>query len=439
MVYEPLKRMKVLFGGYFFMVKKIFEKLKNKKSQASILDAMLFDFQSHRHYDDNGRLIVDQTLITKACVNEYYGKEIPNFLELGLEPYTKYKVLRPAEELEKALPKFNNIPVLNKHIMDYADLPQKDSRCGGLSNCTFKEGAVYGDLNIWDKVDIDRVESGELKDLSAGYNCQFVKEGGEYNGEHYDLKMVNIMPNHLALVKKGRVDGAYVFDEHKGEEQMVKKLAELLQKLGIKDEDIKELAKEEVKATEPKNEPAKDEEPAKEDKRKLIDEIGGILKGKVDEEILRTILGKAEKLAYKGSETSEADDEEPKKEEPAKDKVIEKKEKKDEEEIKKIKDEAKEEAKKELQSLNAAKEEVEDVCGKIGTQDSREAYYKIGCEALGLSTKGVCDSAFEPMFKGAIAVKKQNAKKAVVLDEEASAKIRKDVDGVLAGLPKRKF
>lgn len=40
------------------------------------------------------------------------------------------------------------------------------------------------------------------------------------------------------------------------------------------------------------------------DKRKLIDEIGGILKGKVDDELWRTIIGKAEKIAYEGSETS---------------------------------------------------------------------------------------------------------------------------------------
>lgn len=43
------------------------------------------------------------------------------------------------------------------------------------------------------------------------------------------------------------------------------------------------------------------------DKRKLIDEIGGILKGKVDDELWRTIIGKAEKIAYEGSETSSKD------------------------------------------------------------------------------------------------------------------------------------
>lgn len=43
------------------------------------------------------------------------------------------------------------------------------------------------------------------------------------------------------------------------------------------------------------------------DKRKLIDEIGGILKGKVDDELWQTIIGKAEKIAYEGSETSSKD------------------------------------------------------------------------------------------------------------------------------------
>lgn len=44
-----------------------------------------------------------------------------------------------------------------------------------------------------------------------------------------------------------------------------------------------------------------------EDKRKLIDEVGGILKGKVDEEVWRTVIGKLEKIAYNPSETDKAD------------------------------------------------------------------------------------------------------------------------------------
>lgn len=44
------------------------------------------------------------------------------------------------------------------------------------------------------------------------------------------------------------------------------------------------------------------------DKRKLIDEVGGILKGKVDDEIIRTVMKKMEEASYNKSESGEADD-----------------------------------------------------------------------------------------------------------------------------------
>ena len=44
-----------------------------------------------------------------------------------------------------------------------------------------------------------------------------------------------------------------------------------------------------------------------EDKRKLIDEIGGILKDKVDDEIIRTVIKKCEELSYEPSEDDKAD------------------------------------------------------------------------------------------------------------------------------------
>jgi antitoxin component HigA of HigAB toxin-antitoxin module len=62
-----------------------------------------------------------------------------------------------------------------------------------------------------------------------------------------------------------------------------------------------------------KDEPAADDKCATDedvDKRKLIDEIGGILNGKVDEELLRTVIKKAEEIAYNDSTATTADDEE---------------------------------------------------------------------------------------------------------------------------------
>ena len=75
-------------------------------------------------------------------------------------------------------------------------------------------------------------------------------------------------------------------------------------------------------------------ENAKEDKRKLIDEIGGILKDKVDEEVWRTVVGKLEKIAYEKSEAGTTDnackkDVKNEEEEPAEDKKEVKKVEKD--------------------------------------------------------------------------------------------------------------
>lgn len=100
-----------------------------------------------------------------------------------------------------------------------------------------------------------------------------------------------------------------------GEEEKVETISKLAEKLaynpseaGTNDEGGKVESDENTDA---KDACGKDAD--SEDKRKLIDEIGGILKGKVDEEVWRTIIGKAEKLAYEDSEAS-ADDEDVKKE-----------------------------------------------------------------------------------------------------------------------------
>lgn len=83
---------------------------------------------------------------------------------------------------------------------------------------------------------------------------------------------------------------------------MTIKNSKSLQKSAI-DEDIEEMTKD-------ADCNAKDEDV---DKRALIDEIGGMLKDKVDEELWRTIVGKCELLAYNDSENgSEDEDDEPK-------------------------------------------------------------------------------------------------------------------------------
>ena len=84
-----------------------------------------------------------------------------------------------------------------------------------------------------------------------------------------------------------------------------------------------------------------------EDKRKLIDEIGGILEGKVDDEIIRTVIKKAEELSYEPSEDDKADNKKAKNEEDKKDEEEAKNKCKNEEDEEKVEDEEEKEDKKE--------------------------------------------------------------------------------------------
>lgn len=97
------------------------------------------------------------------------------------------------------------------------------------------------------------------------------------------------------------------------------------------------------------------------DKRKLIDEVGGILKGKVDDEVIRTIIGKLEKVAYDKSEAGTADNE--KEEDDKKD---------DAENCKKVKNEDDEKEVKEVKE--EVKEDVENKC-KNSVDNSKTDYF----------------------------------------------------------------
>ncbi len=66
-----------------------------------------------------GFMHADDCVLTKTCVSEYWGREIPSWRELGLEPDKIYKVYRPAEEIEKSLGGMNGLPILDRHVEEH--------------------------------------------------------------------------------------------------------------------------------------------------------------------------------------------------------------------------------------------------------------------------------------------------------------------------------
>ena len=169
-------------------------------------NTVAFDKASARHYDDNGFLIVDSTVITKAAVNPYYGKEIPGYESLGLDPEKIYNMLRDPAELEKGMHTLGEKQLLIKHIFVSADEPQKESIAGTIgSNLEMAGDDVKGSLTVWDKEAINLIESGKLAELSASYFYDPVMKSGTFNGQSYDGIMTNIRGNHVALVERGRI------------------------------------------------------------------------------------------------------------------------------------------------------------------------------------------------------------------------------------------
>lgn len=169
-------------------------------------NTVAFDKASARSYDANGHLIVDSTVITKAAVNPYYGKEIPDYESLGLDPEKIYNMLRDPVELEKGMHTLGEKQLLIKHIFVSADEPQKESIAGTIgSNLEMVGDDVKGSLTVWDKEAINLIESGKLAELSASYFYDPVMKSGTFNGERYDGIMTNIRGNHVALVERGRI------------------------------------------------------------------------------------------------------------------------------------------------------------------------------------------------------------------------------------------
>lgn len=173
-----------------------------------------FDKQSARSFDAEGRMRVRNCVISVAEINPYYGREIPGFAKLGLDPNAVYDMYRDPGELERAADSFNGMSLMIRHVAQTAQEPRKEYGAGSVINPRFEKGTgqLRGDLFVYDARAIEYVESGELADLSSSYRYTPDMTPGEVNGRKYHGVMRNIEANHVALVATGRATGAHVAD-----------------------------------------------------------------------------------------------------------------------------------------------------------------------------------------------------------------------------------
>lgn len=175
------------------------------RSKDATNDAMAFDEASRRRIDENGYLHVSQTHLTKEQVAPYYGREIPGYIEQGLDPDQIYYGYRSAEELEKSKDMFNGMPLLIIHKQDSAHAPLKEDRVGSIGTSPVWDSPYLDNaLIVTDQSAIEAIDSKKLKEISCGYFFDPDFTPGEFNGVAYDFVMRNIRGNHVALVKEGR-------------------------------------------------------------------------------------------------------------------------------------------------------------------------------------------------------------------------------------------
>lgn len=264
---------------------------------------------SYRHYDENGFLSVDKSPILSTDVLEYLGKEfgIDEVAGVKIDPEKIYKVRIPREELEKAAASFELLPIVDGHQWLSGGLEDGDAKkyqegTTGSGAFVAEDGKLFVPLKFTGKGILEHLKEG-VEELSASYSHNLrLDETGTA-----DFVAVDIMGNHVALVEHGRCGSEVrVFNNNEVDKMRAKNEIALL--VDGKKIDLAKFFSEEQQEDAHQDGSITDNEEI--DKRKVIDEIGGILKGKgLDEEIIRTVIGLAEKLSYDKSEAGTSDNE----------------------------------------------------------------------------------------------------------------------------------
>lgn len=129
------------------------------------------------------------------------GEQIYGAEELGRAGDGEIRVSRPAEEVfaESSMRSFEGKPVTIDHPSDMVG-PEtwRSLAMGTAHNVRRVEDTLVADLLITDPEAMSKIKSGELREISCGYDAEY-----EETGKHSGVQR-SIVGNHIALVKRGR-------------------------------------------------------------------------------------------------------------------------------------------------------------------------------------------------------------------------------------------
>jgi hypothetical protein len=166
---------------------------------------MIATDRSLRTRDEDRRMTIEHSPISKANVCPYWGREIPDWQALRLDPDRKYMLLRSPDELARGAATFSHIPVLLRHMPISADAPAQELVVGTTGEVTFEQPYLISTpLKIWTSKAIGLIESDQQRELSSAYRYRADMTSGQYEGVNFDGIMRDIRGNHVALVEEGR-------------------------------------------------------------------------------------------------------------------------------------------------------------------------------------------------------------------------------------------
>lgn len=420
-------------------------------------ERLAFDRASVRSFDKVGRLQVAISNISKANVCPYYGREIPNAEALGLEPDKIYRLWRHPEELKKAAPTFNNIPLLCIHTPDFPGDPPREYRVGVThSSAAFDGTYLTNGLSVWDNSAIAGIETEEQEELSSSY--QYVADmtpGTTPDGEEYDGVMRDIVGNHVALVETGRAGsdvlvadslplelkymkldrkgvairaalGAYlkprlaqdaapkeltaILNANKSPQAIAQAVAKLCKSrlaadMEIEPEELVEIIEASEQTVEPEEEVKVTGDSDEEAIISLLREAG------ISEEVIAKIAASLAPAA--AMDEDKDDDKDDKKEKDKVDKPAM------DAAIRLAADAATKKAAENFRAVREAEQAVRPLIGDVVAMDSAEDVYRTALEQSGVDINGVHPSAFPSLVKMAIS-QKENSRPAPLAQDSAS-------------------
>ena len=393
---------------------------------------------SQRSKDDSGHLKVARTVLSKAGVNPYYGREIPDYEKLGLEPEKVYHLLRDPKELAEAVETFKGKPLLIKHEYVDAEKPEKELVIGSVgSNLEYVDGILYGDITVWDAEAIELIESKKLEELSASYWYQPDMSTGKFKNENFNGIMRKIRGNHVALVARGRIGRAATISDNlpftmeypmvtkKVKNAVANKLLAIAKRGIAQDSDAEEVIREVIENIEHK---------AAIDTEKLRELVGDSEKySKIVELLGGLTTGDEGKPADDAPEKSVDDEDKPADDTQTRDDRdneseamrLHDREKREEEDRERDRREAAMDADSIAASVQAkieakytARDKVEPIVGRVALDGFATAaeVYRFALKHAGVACDGVNDAGLEAMVA---MVSKKTGKQAVALDSDA--------------------